>query len=81
MLEFYLNLQYSCLFVHTLFICMWLLFIIPVFKTLFLTTVLPGVFAMARLECCRETETAIFAAHINLPVLDFQTWQICGEAM
>ena len=22
-------------------------------------------------------ETAIFAAHTNLPVLDFQTWQVC----
>ena len=26
---------------------------------------------MAHLECCRETETAIFAARTNLPVLDF----------
>ena len=51
---------------------MWLLFI----KTLFLTIVLPGVFVMARHECCREIETAIFAARTNLPVLDFQTWQV-----
>ena len=26
---------------------------------------------MAHLECCHETETAIFATHTNLPVLDF----------
>ena len=26
---------------------------------------------MAHLECCRETETAIFAARTNLSVLDF----------
>ena len=32
---------------------------------------------MARHECCREIETAIFAARTNLPVLDFQTWQVC----
>ena len=31
---------------------------------------------MARRECCHETETAIFAARINLPVLDFLTWQV-----
>ena len=31
---------------------------------------------MARHECCREIETAIFAARTNLPVLDFQTWQV-----
>ena len=31
---------------------------------------------MARLECCRETETAIFAARTNLPVSYFQTWQV-----
>ena len=42
----------------------------------FLTTVLPGVFVMAHLECCRETETAILAALTNLPVWDFQTWQV-----
>ena len=33
---------------------------------------------MARLECCRKTETAIFAAHTKLPVSDFQTWQVCS---
>ena len=32
---------------------------------------------MARHECCREIETAIFTARTNLPVLDFQTWQVC----
>ena len=32
---------------------------------------------MARHECCREIETVIFAARTNLPVLDFQTWQVC----
>ena len=31
---------------------------------------------MARHECCREIETAIFAERTNLPVLDFQTWQV-----
>ena len=31
---------------------------------------------MARLECCHETETAIFAARTNLPVSYFQTWQV-----
>ena len=31
---------------------------------------------MAHLECCRETETPVFAARTNLPVLDFQTWQV-----
>ena len=64
------------LFVYTLFICMWLLFIIPVTKTLFLTIVLPEEFVMVHIECCRETETAIFDARTNLPVLDFQTWQV-----
>ena len=63
--------------VYTLFICIWLQFIIPVIKTLFLTIVLPGVFVTAHIECCHETETAIFAARTNLPVLDFQTWQVC----
>ena len=53
-----------------------LLFIIPVIKMFFFTIVLPGVFVMARLECCRETETAIFATRTNLPVSDFQTWQV-----
>ena len=38
--------------------------------------VLPGVLVMACLECCRETETAIFAARTNLPVSYFQTWQV-----
>ena len=31
---------------------------------------------MAHIESCRETETAIFAARTNLPVLDFLTWQV-----
>ena len=44
---------------------------------MFLTIVLPLVFVMAHIECCRETETAIFAARTNLPILDFQTWQVC----
>ena len=26
---------------------------------------------------CHEVETAIFAARTNLPVSDFQTWQVC----
>ena len=43
---------------------------IAVIKTLFLTIVLAGVFVMGRLECCHETETAIFVACTNLPVLD-----------
>ena len=43
-----------------------------------MTIVLPGVFVMARRECCRETETAIFAARTNLQVLDFLTWQVCS---
>ena len=31
---------------------------------------------MARLECCHETETAIFDSTnlSNLPIMDFQTW-------
>ena len=33
---------------------------------------------MARLECCRETEMAIFVARTNLPVSDFQTWKVCS---
>ena len=37
---------------------------------------LPEVFVMAHIECSRETETAIFDARTNLPVLDFQTWQV-----
>ena len=32
---------------------------------------------MARRECCREMEMAIFATRTNLPVSDFQTWQVC----
>ena len=48
---------------------------------MFLTIVLPGVFVMARHECCREIETAIFAARTNLPVLDFQTWQVWRSAL
>ena len=43
---------------------------------MFLTIVLPEVFVMAYIECCSETETAIFAGRTNLPVLDFQTWQV-----
>ena len=31
---------------------------------------------MARRECCREIEMAIFATRTNLPVSDFQTWQV-----
>ena len=31
---------------------------------------------MTRLECCRETETAVFGARTNLPVSDFQTWHV-----
>ena len=46
---------------------------------MFLTIVLPGIFVMARRECCREIETATFAACTNLPVSDFQTWQVCFE--
>ena len=60
--EFVYNIIVICL--H-LFICMW-----------FVAIVLPGVFVMARLECCCETETAIFAARTNLPVSYFQTWQV-----
>ena len=33
-------------------------------------------FVMAHLECYRETETAIFATRTNLPISDFQTWQV-----
>ena len=51
-------------------------FLYPAVKTLFLTIVLPGVFVMARLECCRKTETVIFAARTNLPVSYFQNWQV-----
>ena len=57
-----------------------LLLIIPVIK-MFLTIVLPGVFVMARLECCRETETAIFATRTNLPVSVFQTWQVWSVSL
>ena len=32
---------------------------------------------MARHECCCEIEMAIFATRTNLPVSDFQTWQVC----
>ena len=52
---------------------------VPVIKTLFFTIVLPEVFVMAHIECCRETETAMFAARTNLPILDFQTWQVWFE--
>ena len=58
-----------------------LLFIIPVIKMLFLTIVLPGVFVMARLECCREIEMTIFATRTNLPVSDFQTWQVWSVSL
>ena len=34
---------------------------------------------MARRECCREIEMAIFATRTNLPVSDFQTWQVWFE--
>ena len=51
---------------YTLFICMPLLFIIPVIKTLFLTIVLPGFFLMMRLECCRKKETVIFATRNDI---------------
>ena len=61
-----LNLYISYLFTLYLFIhC-----------TLFLTIVFPEFFVMAHLECYRETETAIFATRTNLPVSDFQTWQV-----
>ena len=43
---------------------------------LFLTIVLPGVFVKVRRECSLEIETAIYAARTNLPVSDFQTWQV-----
>ena len=36
---------------------------------------------MARHECCGEIETTIFAARTNLPVLDFQTWQVWCRAV
>ena len=49
---------------------------LPVYP-LVLTIVLPGVFVMAHLECCCETVTPIFATSTNLPVSDFQTWQVC----
>ena len=53
-------------------ICMWLLFIMPVIKLLFLTIVLPGDFVVARRAFWRETEMAILVARTNLPVWDFQ---------
>ena len=53
-------------------ICMWLLFIMPVIKLLFLTIVLPGDFVVARRVFWRETEMAILVARTNLPVWDFQ---------
>ena len=49
---------------------------IAIHCTLFLTIVFPEFFVMAHLECYRETETAIFATRTNLPVSDFQTWQV-----
>ena len=54
------------------FICMWLLFIMPVIKLLFLTIVLPGDVVVARRAFWRETEMAILVARTNLPVWDFQ---------
>ena len=53
-------------------ICMWLLFIMPVIKLLFLTIVLPGDFVVARRAFWRETEMAILVARTYLPVWDFQ---------
>ena len=53
-------------------ICMWLLFIMPVIKLLFLTIVLPGDFVVALRAFWRETEMAILVARTNLPVWDFQ---------
>ena len=53
-------------------ICMWLLFIMPVIKLLFLTIVLPGDFVVVRRAFWRETEMAILVARTNLPVWDFQ---------
>ena len=54
------------------------LYVIDIHYTyrLFLTIVLPEVFVMVHIECCRKTETAIYSARTNLPVLDFQTWQV-----
>ena len=52
---------------------------IDIHCTLFLTIVFPEFFVMAHLECYRETETAIFATRTNLPVSDFQTWQVWCE--
>ena len=66
----YILFKFVYLVVYILFIC--LLFIIPVIKTSVLTVVHPSIFVMVRLECCRKTETAIFAARTNLPVLDFK---------
>ena len=53
---------------------------IAIHCTLFLTIVFPEFFVMAHLECYRETETAIFATRTNLPVSDFQTWQVWSGA-
>ena len=53
-------------------ICMWLLFIMPVIKLLFLTIVLPGDFVVARRAFWGENEMAILVARTNLPVWDFQ---------
>ena len=53
------------------------MYAIAIHCTLFLTIVFPEFFVMAHLECYRETETAIFATRTNLPVSDFQTWQVC----
>ena len=52
---------------------------IAIHCTLFLTIVFPEFFVMAHLECYRETETAIFATRTNLPVSDFQTWQVWSQ--
>ena len=52
---------------------------IAIHCTLFLTIVFPEFFVMAHLECYRETETAIFATRTNLPVSDFQTWQVWSK--
>ena len=54
---------------------------IAIHCTLFLTIVFPEFFVMAHLECYRETETAIFATRTNLPVSDFQTWQVWSKCI
>ena len=75
--QVFLNITSVLEFVYSHFftlylICMWLLFIMPVIKLLFLTIVLPGDFVVARRAFWRETEMAILVARTNLPVWDFQ---------